>query len=136
MRDWPSLLQTKGTFVPTLKVFTMSIQSNVTKALVAASTYGDAIAALRVDLAGVERAEVRAVLLPLIAKHYKVEVIEGKLSVESDKYEAAKKALQRMVAAICEGQSTGKKEVDLVAAAIRAFEKLTAAQRRKFMAAI
>ena len=114
----------------------MSIQSNVTKALVAASTYGDAIAALRVDLAGVERAEVRAVLLPLIAKHYKVEVIEGKLSVESDKYEAAKKALQRMVAAICEGQSTGKKEVDLVAAAIRAFEKLTAAQRRKFMAAI
>ena len=114
----------------------MSIQSNVTKALVAASTYGDAIAALRVDLAGVERAEVRAVLLPLIAKHYKVEVVEGKLSVESAKYEAAKKALQRMVAAICEGQGAGKKEVDVLAAALRAFEKLTAAQRRKFMAAI
>jgi hypothetical protein len=114
----------------------MTIQSNVTKALNAASTYGDAIAALRVDLDGVERSEVRAVLLPLIAKHYKVEVVEGKLSVESEKYEAAKKALQRMVAAICEGQSAGKKEVDLVAAAIRAFEKLTAAQRRKFMAAI
>tara|TARA_R110000822_G_scaffold182432_2_gene322015 strand:+ start:309 stop:653 length:345 start_codon:yes stop_codon:yes gene_type:complete len=114
----------------------MTIQSNVTKALNAASTYGDAIAALRVDLAGVERAEVRTTLLPLIAKHYKVEVVEGKLSVESEKYEAAKKALQRMVAAICEGQSSAKKEIDLVAVAVRAFEKLTAAQRRKFMAAI
>ena len=114
----------------------MSIQSNVSKALVAATSYGDAINALRVDLAGVERAEVRTTLLPMIAKHYKVEVIEGKLSVESDKYEAAKKALQRMVSAICEGQGAAKKEVDLVAAAVRAFEKLTAAQRRKFMAAI
>jgi argonaute-like protein implicated in RNA metabolism and viral defense len=114
----------------------MSIQSNVIKALNAASTYGDAIAALRVDLAGAERDEVRTTLLPLIAKHYKVEVVEGKLSAESDKYEAAKKALQRMVAAICEGQSSAKKEVDLVAAAVRAFGKLSAAQRKKFMAAI
>ena len=114
----------------------MSIQSNVSKALIAATSYGDAINALRVDLAGVERAEVRTTLLPMIAKHYKVEVVEGKLSVESDKYEAAKKALQRMVAAICEGQSAAKKEVDVLAAALRAFEKLTAAQRRKFMAAI
>jgi len=114
----------------------MSIQSNVSKALVAATSYGDAINALRVDLAGVERAEVRTTLLPMIAKHYKVEVIEDKLSVESDKYEAAKKALQRMVSAICEGQGAAKKEVDVLAAALRAFEKLTAAQRRKFMAAI
>jgi len=114
----------------------MTIQSNVTKALNAASTYGDAINALRVDLAGVERSEVRTTLLPLIAKHYKVEVVEGKLSVESAKYEAAKKALQRMTAAICEGQSSEKKEVDVLASALKAFGKLTSAQRKKFMAAI
>lgn len=114
----------------------MSIQSNVTKALNAATSYGDAINALRVDLAGVEREVVRTTLLPMIGKYYAVEVVEGKLNKDAAKYETARKALQRMVAAICEGQSAAKKEVDLVAAAVRAFEKLTAAQRRKFMAAI
>lgn len=100
----------QGDNVPALKVFQMTIQSNVTKALNAASTYGDAINALRVDLAGVAREEVRTTLLPMIAKHYAVEVVEGKLSKESAKYETARKALQRMVAAICE--SAGKTEAD------------------------
>ena len=119
----------------------MTIQSNVTKALNAASTYGDAIAALRVDLDGVERAEVRATLLPLIAKHYKVEVVEGKLSVESEKYEAAKTVVRdvmHMMAGTTRRAASAKKETeakvviigcDTIAEARAAFE---AALAKKF----
>ena len=102
----------QGTNVPASKVYQMTIQSNVTKALNAATSYGDAINALRVVLAGQERDAVRTTLLPMIAKHYSVEVVEGKLNKDSAKYETARKALQRMTAAICEGQSDGKVESD------------------------
>ena len=82
----------------------------------------------------------RVILLPMVAKFYGVAVAEGAgkatgsmvLDAEDAGYEAARKALQRMLADIY--QRSGKTEVDLVAQALRIIAKMTAAQKRSLKA--
>lgn len=103
----------------------MSIKSNVTAALNAAHSYGAAVAALQKDCAGMERDAVREAMLPCVAAFYAVPVVEGKLDRESAKYEAAKKALQRLLAAVCPSSDT-KEEVAIPAAVLKAAKELAA----------
>ena len=90
----------------------MSIASNVTKALNAAHSYGEAIEQLKKDCAGKSRDDVRAAMLPAVAAHpkYNVKVVDGKLCPESPKYETARKALQRLVSDVCGIESSAKHE--------------------------
>lgn len=84
----------------------MSIATNVTKALTAATSYGEAIKALKADCAKLTRDAGRAAMLPAVAAFYSVPVVDGAGKAEGTKvldktaakYEAAKKALQRLVA--------------------------------------
>jgi hypothetical protein len=101
----------------------MSIKSNVTTALTAAHAYGAAIAALRKDCAGMERDAVREAMLPPVAAYYAVKVVEGKLDREAAKYEAAKKALQRLLADVCPSSNT-KEEVEVPAELLKAAKVL------------
>ena len=101
----------------------MSIKSNVTAALTAAHAYGKAIDALRTDCAGMERDAVREALLPPVAAYYAVEVIDGKLNREAAKYEAAKKALQRLLKDVCPSSET-KEEVAIPAELLKAAKVL------------
>jgi hypothetical protein len=110
-----------GTYVPVFisKEITMSIQSNVTKALNAAHTYGEAIEQLKKDCAGKSRDDVRAAMLPAVAAHpkYKVKVVDGKMSPDSAKYETARKALQRLLSDVCGAAEHAKSEPVKVAKA-------------------
>jgi hypothetical protein len=103
----------------------MSIKSNVIAALKSAHAYGDAIAALRADCSKLEKPEAREAILPCVAAYYGVEVVEGKLSTESAKYEAAKKALQRLLKDIYPESST-KEEVAIPAEILKAAKVLAA----------
>jgi|GEM_PF-6175408 len=124
------------------------MQANVNKALTAVrnaqaqhAIYLAEVAKLR---KGLPRSadKGRVVLLPMVAKFYGVAVVAGAgkaagsmvLDSDSAGYEAARKALQRLLADIY--QSSSKTEVDLVAQALRIIGKMTAAQRRKLLAAI
>ena len=88
----------------------MSIKSNVTAAIDAAHAYDTATAALRKDCKGMEREAVREAMLPCVAAYYAVEVVEGKLSTESAKYEAAKRALYRLLKDVCPSSDTKEEE--------------------------
>jgi hypothetical protein len=90
----------------------MSIASNVTKALTAAHTYGEAIEQLKKDCAGKSRDDVRAAMLPAVAAHpkYNVKVVDGKLCPDSAKYETARKALQRLLNDVCGDAEHAKHE--------------------------
>lgn len=101
----------------------MSIKSNVIAALNAATSYGDAVAALRKDCKGLDKPAGREALLPCVAAYYKVEVVEGKLSTESAKYEAAKKALQRLLKDVYP-ESSAKEEVAIPAEILKAAKAL------------
>ena len=101
----------------------MSIKSNVTAALNSAHAYGAAIAALRKDCEGMERPAVREAMLPPVAAYYAVPVIEGKLDRDATKYEAAKKALQRLLADVCPSSET-KEEVAIPAELLKAAKVL------------
>jgi hypothetical protein len=103
----------------------MSIKSNVLAALKSAHAYGDAIAALRTDCSKLEKPEAREAILPCVAAYYAVEVVEGKLSTESAKYEAAKKALQRLLKDIYPEANT-KEEVAIPAEILKAAKALAA----------
>jgi hypothetical protein len=124
------------------------MQANVNKALTAVrnaqaqhAIYLAEVAKLR---KGLPRSadKGRVVLLPMVAKFYAVAVVAGAgkaagsmvLDSDSAGYEAARKALQRLLADIY--QSSSKTEVDLVAQALRIIGKMTAAQRRKLLASI
>ena len=108
----------------------MSIASNVTKALDAAHSYGEAIEQLKKDCAGKSRDEVRAAMLPAVAAHpkYNVKVVDGKLSTESPKYETARKALQRLVADVCGIESSAKHEPVAVPAKVTKQVKVLVAE--------
>jgi hypothetical protein len=108
----------------------MSIKSNVTKALDAAHSYDDAITALKTDCAGKSRDEVRAAMLPAVAAHpkYNVKVVDGKLCPESPKYETARKALLRLVAAVCGIESSAKHEPVAVPAKVTKQVKVLVAE--------
>lgn len=101
----------------------MSIKSNVTAALTAATSYSDAIAALRKDCKGLDKPAGRDAMLPCVAAYYRVEVVEGKLSTESAKYEAAKKALQRLLKDVYP-ESNAKEEVAIPADVMKAAKAL------------
>ena len=101
----------------------MSIKSNVIAALKAATSYGDAIAALRKDCKGLDRAAGREAMLPCVAAYHKVEVVDGKLSTESKSYEAAKKALQRLLKDVYP-ESSAKEEVAIPAEILKAAKVL------------
>ena len=97
---------------------TQAINTLVTSALNAATTYGDCVAKLRTQLKGQMSPDVRVTLLPYVAGFYAVPTFEGKQglrmaeyinkkgtemrkatdadAVKVLRYEAAKKALQRM----------------------------------------
>ena len=81
---------------------TQAINTIVTTALAAAHAYGDAIAKLRKVLMGQTSPEIADTLRPYIAAYYKVQLVakergEGMtLDKDAPKYEAARKALQRM----------------------------------------
>ena len=101
----------------------MSIKSNVIAALKAATSYGDAIAALRKDCKGLDRAAGREAMLPCVAAYHSVEVVNGKLSTESKSYEAAKKALQRLLKDVYP-ESSAKEEVAIPAEILKAAKVL------------
>lgn len=101
----------------------MSIKSNVISALNAATSYGDAIAALRKDCKGLDKPTAREAMLPCVAAFYGVEVVEGKLSPESKRYEAAKKALQRLLKDVYP-ESSAKEEVAIPADVLKAAKAL------------
>lgn len=101
----------------------MSIKSNVTAALNAATSYGDAIAALRKDCKGLDKPAAREVILPCVGAYYAVEVVEGKLSPDSKRYEAAKKALQRLLKDVYP-ESNVKEEVAIPAEILKAAKAL------------
>jgi hypothetical protein len=101
----------------------MSIKSNVTAALNSAHAYAKAIEGLRGDCKGMERDAVREAMLPCVAAYYAVEVVEGKLSTESKKYEAAKRALYRLLKDVCPSSET-KEEVAIPAELLKAAKVL------------
>lgn len=127
----------------------MSVQQHVAAALKAVkkaqelhADYLKAIDSLRRDLPK-DREKGRAVLLPCVASFYGVPVVDGAgkaagskvLDSDAGGYEAAKTALRRMVNDIY-GSNETNASADLVAQAIRLINKMTAAQKRKVLAAL
>jgi len=104
--------------------------------------YLAAIAALRKGLSK-KREPGRAKLLPMVARYYGVAVVDGKgkatgslvLDSEAVSYEAARKALQRMLDDIY-GKVAGAGMTDPVEKLLKDYAELTAAQKRKFRASI
>lgn len=128
----------------------MSVQQHVAAALKAVKKGQDARAAYLAEIAGLrrslpsDRAKGRARLMPCIAAFYdNVPIVDGEgkakgqkvFDSEAPKYEAAKTALRRMVNDIY-GSNETNASADLVAQAIRLINKMTAAQKRKVLAAL
>lgn len=101
---------------------TQAINTQVINALNSATAYGKAIEALRAATRGQLSPEVRERILPYVAAYYGVALVakaqgEGvRLDAEAKKYEAAKKALQRLTADICGKVVAQKEEVTLTRA--------------------
>lgn len=95
-------------FVASLRAGTLTVESAGSGALHCADLYGETIAFMRGKLKGKSEDSVRATLLPIVGSHYAVPVVDGAgkaqgkkvLDKTAEKYEAAKKALQRLVADI------------------------------------
>ena len=108
-------------------------RSTVHAVLTAAFAYAEGIETLRTTYKGQTAEVVRAALLPEVASFpkYAVPVIAGSgkaagtmvLDKDAPKYEAAKKALQRLVKDIC-GASDNKDEVEIPAELLAAAAKL------------
>jgi hypothetical protein len=111
----------------------MKVRSTVHAVLTAAFTYAEGIESLRATYKGQPADVVRAALLPEVASFpkYAVPVVAGSgkaegtmvLDKDAPKYEAAKKALQRLVKDIV-GASNDKVEVEVPAELLAAAEKL------------
>jgi hypothetical protein len=95
------------------------LQASVTTALQHAKGYAEAIAEATKAGKGMARDEVRTAILPTVAAFYgvKVKAGEGKaegtqvMDSEAAKYEAARKALSRLLGDICgEVQSSPRRE--------------------------
>ena len=126
----------------------MSVSSMVRKALGAVERARKEHAVYEAQIAGLrrglpkDREKGRAVLLPCVASFYGVRVVDGQGKAEGQKvldsdaggYEAAKTALRRMVNDIYGSNESGS--ADVVAQALRLVAKMTAAQKRKFIAAL
>jgi endo-1,4-beta-mannosidase len=96
----------------------MTLASNVSLALTHALAYADAIEAARKDAKGMSRDKVRAVIMPVVGAKFGVALKDGEgkskgakvFDKDATKYEAAKKALQRLLKDICGDESSGKQE--------------------------
>lgn len=81
---------------------TNAINTQVINALNGAHAYGKAIAALRTQLKGQTSLDVRAALMPYVAQYYGVKLVDKArgdgvtMDTTATKFEACKKALQRM----------------------------------------
>ena len=110
----------------------MSIAINVTNALNAANAYNDAIVALRTDFKGKDADAIRLGLLPHVAAYYAVPLVDGQKKAEGTKvldkthakYEAAKKALQRLTKDIIGASSGAEEEIEIPAELLAAAAKL------------
>ena len=93
-----------------------------------------------------DRATARPFALTWAASKYGVKLVDGQRGLSLDqtsaKYETARKAVQRVLDVCFPDMEKPKaapkesKQVDEVAKVLKAFEKLTAAQKKKFLAAI
>ena len=93
-----------------------------------------------------DRATARPFALTWAASKYGVKLVDGQRGLSLDqtsaKYETARKAVQRVLDVCFPDMEKPKaapkesKQVDEVAKVLQAFEKLTAAQKKKFLAAI
>ena len=127
----------------------MSIKSNVTKALTAAHSYGDAITALKSDCAGMTRDAAKAAMLPTVATFYSVTLVDGQkaakgtkvLNADCAKYEAAKKAIQRLLDDVIGVAGDSKREpvavpAAKVAAAVTIAEGMTRTEFNAWLSAV
>jgi hypothetical protein len=125
-----------------LNVSIKSLQSAVTTALNAAATYSAAIDAIKVHAGRKNEANVRAMLLPCVAKHFAIGVAEGQRGATFDKdhdsYEAARKALQRLLSDVMGKKGNAKAEFVPLSRAQLALAKelgaLSSEQRRAIWA--
>ena len=109
----------------------MTLSTHINNALSSAKAYAAAIESARKDAKGMTRDAVRTAILPVVASFYAVAVKAGEgkaegtkvLDKDAAKYEAAKKALQRLLKDICGSASSGKKEA--VAAPKALLKKVT-----------
>jgi hypothetical protein len=111
-----------------------AIRSTVHAVLTAAFAYGEGIADLQKSFKGQTHEAIRAALLPEVASFPKYAVplvagagkAEGTLVLDKDhaKYEAAKKALQRLVKDIMGKSSDSKEEIEVPAELLAAAAKL------------
>ena len=102
-----------------------TIDAIITTTLDAAHAYSDGIAQARAHKSckGKTPEELRPILLPIVAKYYAVPVIEGERKAKGTKvfdkdakgYEAAKKALQRLIADIAGKTNADKEEIEVPA---------------------
>lgn len=111
----------------------MTLSTHITTALNSALAYGEAIELARKDAKGMTHDQVRAVILPIVASKFAVTLKDGEgkakgtkvLDKDAPKYEAAKKATQRLLKDICGDASSGKQEeVEVPAEIIEAAKKL------------
>ena len=109
---------------------TSSIKSLVNTALNAAATYGKAVDGLKAAYIGQDATAVRVGLMPHVAEFYDVKVLASvgkgnagagvKLDADAPKYEAARKALQRLVKDIIGGGNV-RDEIEVPRAVQAAF---------------
>lgn len=96
---------------------TLSVEAAGDGALHCADVYGETVAYMRGKLKGKSADVIRATLLPIVAAHYAVPVVDGErkakgtkvLDKTAEKYNTAKSALQRLSADIV-GVTSGKGE--------------------------
>ena len=109
-------------------------QTTVHSALDAAHAYGDRIAELRKVYTGKTADEVRTAILPFVASYskYQVPVVKGEGKAEGtkvldkthEKYEACRKALQRMVNDIVGKTSDATEEIEVPEEVLKAAQRL------------
>jgi len=109
------------------------LQASVTTALQHAKLYAEAVALATKAAEGMPRDEVRTAIMPTIGAFYGVALVEGAGKAEGtqvfDKdakaYEAARKALQRLLKDIMGEESNGnKEEIEVPAEILAAAAKL------------
>jgi hypothetical protein len=94
-----------------------------------------------------DKATARPFALTWAAAKYSVKLVKGQRGLALDQtaknYEAARKAVQRVLDVCFPAMETASvaapkesKQADPVAKLLKSFEKLTAAQRKKFLAAV
>ena len=111
----------------------MTLSTHISTALTHALAYGEAIENARREAKGMTRDAVRDVILPIVSAKFAVALKDGEgkakgtkvLDKDAPKYEAAKKATQRLLKDICGDASSGKQEeVEVPAELIEAAKKL------------